>query len=35
MNSNEMADRIKDFWNETSDSEWYRSLRTDESISRL
>ena len=35
MNSNEMADRIKDFWNETSDSEWYRSLRTDERISRL
>ena len=35
MNSNEMADRIKAFWNETSDSEWYRSLRTDERISRL
>ena len=35
MNSNEMADRIKDFWNETSDSEWYRSLRTEERISRL
>lgn len=35
MVSNEMLERIKAFWNETSDSEWYRSLRTDEIIKRL
>ena len=35
MNSHEIADRIKAYWNETSDSEWYRSLRTDGIISRL
>ena len=35
MNSNEITDRIKAYWNETSDSEWYRSLRTDETITRL
>ena len=35
MNSNEITDQIKAFWNETSDSEWYRSLRTEERISRL
>ena len=33
--SNEIMDQIKDYWNETSDSEWYKSLRTDEKIKRL
>ena len=28
-------DRIRDFWNKTSDSEWYKSLRTDDKIRRL
>lgn len=27
--------KIKDWWNEISDSDWYRSLRTDERINRL
>lgn len=35
MSSNALLDKIKAYWNETSDSEWYRSLRTDEKISRL
>ena len=35
MSSNERINRIKAYWNETSDSEWYRSLRNDEKISRL
>lgn len=35
MNGNDLTDRIKAYWNETSDSEWYRSLRTDEKIARL
>ena len=35
MSGNEMKDRIKAYWNETSDSEWYRSLRTKEAIGRL
>ena len=35
MSGNEMTGRIKAYWNETSDSEWYRSLRTDEEIRRL
>ena len=35
MSSDEMTARVKAFWNETSDSEWYRSLRTDEKIRRL
>ena len=35
MNGHELLDRIKAYWNETSDSEWYRSLRTDERIGRL
>ena len=35
MSSEEIAGRVKAFWNETSDSEWYRSLRTDEKISHL
>ena len=35
MNSSEITDRIKAYWNETSDSEWYRSLRTDEKIAQL
>ena len=35
MNSREMTDKIKAYWNETSDSEWYRSLRTDEKIRHL
>ena len=32
MSSNETTDKIKAFWNETSDSEWYRSRRTDEAV---
>ena len=35
MSGNEITDRIKAFWNETSDSEWYKSLRTDEKIRGL
>ncbi len=35
MSSNELRERIKAYWDETSDSEWYRSLRTDEAIRRL
>lgn len=35
MSSNEMMDRIKAYWDETSDSEWYNSLRTDEKIRHL
>ena len=35
MNNNEMIDQVKNFWNETSDSDWYKSLRTDERINRL
>ncbi|MBR6185748.1 MAG: class I SAM-dependent methyltransferase [Clostridia bacterium] len=35
MNGDEIIDRIKAYWNETSDSAWYRSLRTDEKIMRL
>lgn len=32
MNNDEITDKIKAYWNETSDSEWYKSLRTDEKI---
>ena len=35
MSGNEIIDKIKAYWNETSDSEWYRSLRTDEKIRHL
>ena len=35
MDTSEMTERIKAYWNETSDSEWYRSLRTDERIGKL
>ena len=35
MDGNEITEQIKAYWNETSDSEWYRSLRTDEKIRRL
>lgn len=35
MDSNEMIDRIRSYWNETSDSDWYSSLRTEERIKRL
>ncbi|MCR5296500.1 MAG: class I SAM-dependent methyltransferase [Clostridiales bacterium] len=35
MCSDGVEDQIRSFWNETSDSEWYRSLRTDEAIGRL
>ena len=35
MSGNEMINKIKAYWNETSDSEWYRSLRTAEKIQRL
>ena len=33
--SREITDRIRAYWNETSDSAWYRSLRTDEKIRYL
>lgn len=33
--NNDITDRIKAYWNETSDSEWYSSLRTDERIGRI
>ena len=32
---NEYIKRVKDSWNETSDSDWYQSLRTDEKIAEL
>ena len=32
---NEILGLIKDYWNETSDSEWYMSLRTDDKIKRI
>ena len=35
MYGSEMTDRIKAYWNEISDSEWYRSTRTAEKISYL
>ena len=35
MSGNERTDQVKAWWNETSDSAWYRSLRTDEEIRRL
>ena len=35
MSSNEIIDKVKAYWDETAGSEWYRSLRTDEKISRL
>ena len=35
MGGNSITDRIKAYWNETSDSAWYRSLRTGEAIGRL
>ena len=35
MSGDETTARIKAWWNGTSDSEWYRSLRTDERIRRL
>ena len=35
MEGEEILDQIKAWWNETADSEWYRSLRTDEAIARL
>ena len=35
MNGDERTEAIRAWWNETSDSDWYRSLRTEERISRL
>ncbi|MBO4406707.1 MAG: class I SAM-dependent methyltransferase [Clostridia bacterium] len=35
MNQDEIEEKIKAYWNAASDSEWYRSLRTDEAIGRL
>ncbi|MCR5160711.1 MAG: class I SAM-dependent methyltransferase [Lachnospiraceae bacterium] len=35
MKSNDMTEKIRAYWNETSDSDWYRSLRTEEKISHL
>ncbi len=35
MNGDERIEKVRAWWNETSDSEWYRSLRTEERIERL
>jgi len=35
MQGNERLTRIKSYWNETSESEWYRSLRTEERIEAI
>ena len=35
MNENERMENIRAWWNGTSDSDWYRSLRTEERIGRL
>ncbi|MBO6004598.1 MAG: hypothetical protein J6Q00_03385, partial [Verrucomicrobia bacterium] len=35
MNGNELSGKIKNYWNETADSAWYRSLRSDEAIRHL
>ncbi len=35
MSDNVVLGRIKAYWNETADSDWYRSLRTEERINRL
>ena len=35
MNEDERIGNVKAWWNETSDSEWYRSLRTEEQINHL
>lgn len=35
MSQNERIEMVKAWWNETSDSDWYRSLRTEEQIQRL
>ncbi len=35
MKKNDMIDKIKAYWNETSDSDWYRSLRTEAKINGL
>ena len=35
MDENVLAERIKAYWNETADSAWYRSLRTDDAVGRL
>lgn len=35
MNADERIRNVKAWWNETSDSDWYRSLRTEEQINRL
>ena len=32
---NKWLRQIKDSWNETADSEWYQSLRTDDKIEEL
>lgn len=31
----EWLEQVKDSWNETADSDWYQSLRTDEIIGEL
>lgn len=35
MKENERIEKIRAWWNETADSDWYRSLRTDDQISQL
>lgn len=32
---NDWLKEVKDGWNQTSDSDWYQSLRTDEKIKEL
>lgn len=32
---NDWLKQVKDGWNQTSDSDWYQSLRTDEKIAEL
>lgn len=32
---NDWIKQVKDSWNETSDSDWYQLLRTDEKIAEL
>ena len=35
MSDSEIIERVKEYWNETSDSEWYSSLRTEDKIKYL
>ncbi len=35
MNADERIERVRAWWNETSDSDWYSSLRTEKQLERL